>query len=177
MTTDADRICRYLDQHDIREVIYRYCRGIDRRDYELVRSCYHLDATDDHGDFSGNIDDFLVYVQRSLPRYERTMHFIGNVLIDVHGDTARAESYLTAYHRVPASRTKPERDFIANLRYVDDFERRHGEWRIAARVCVFEFSRIDPVNPGGWVPTPESSVGRFDGADPVFAPSIATLKS
>ena len=66
------------------------------------------------------------------------MHFIGNVLVEPDGDRARAETYLVAYHHLRASTTKPERDYLVGLRYVDDFERRAGEWRIAARICVFE---------------------------------------
>jgi hypothetical protein len=172
---DERAVQRVVDQHAIRDVVYQYCRGIDRCDYELVRSCYHPDATDDHGDYRGDIDGFLAYVQRGLPRYERTMHFIGNVLVEIDDatpDRARAESYLVAYHRLPASSTKPERDFVAGLRYVDDFERRAGEWRIATRVCVFEWSRIDPVPPGGWVPSEGSITGRRDGSDPVYAESL-----
>jgi hypothetical protein len=123
------RLTALIDQQEIRDVIYRYCRGIDRREYDLVRSCYHPDATDDHGDFRGNVDEFIAYVASNLPRYERTMHFIGNVLVEVSGDAARAESYLVAYHRLPPSSSKPERDFVVNLRYVDDFQRRSGGWR------------------------------------------------
>lgn len=174
MTDDA-RVRRFLDQQEISDVVYRYCRGIDRRDFELVRSCYHPDATDDHGDFVGNVDEFIAYVQRALPRYERTMHFIGNLLVEVDGDTARSEAYAVAYHRIAADEVRPARDFVVNLRYVDDFERRAGAWRIAARVCVFEFSRFDPVAPGGWAPGPDLWKGSFDGSDPVFAPSIAAL--
>ena len=33
-----------LDKQAITEVIYRYCRGIDRFDFELVKSCFHADA-------------------------------------------------------------------------------------------------------------------------------------
>ena len=78
------------------------------------------------------LDDFIAFVQRGLPRFERTMHFIGNVLVEVDGDTARAESYVIAHHRLGASSTKPERDFDVGLRYVDDFERRDGAaWRSA----------------------------------------------
>jgi len=166
---------RMIDQQSIRDVVYRYCRGIDRCDYELVRSCYHADATADHGDYRGDIDGFLSYVQQGLPRDGRTMHFIGNVLIEIDDatpDRARAESYLVANHRLPTSRTKPERDFVAGLRYVDDFERREGSWRIATRVCVFEWSRIDPVPPGGWVPSEASIVGRRDRSDAVYAASL-----
>ena len=32
---------------------------------------------------------------------------------------------------------------------VDRFERRGGEWRIAARVCAFEWRRTDPVPAAG----------------------------
>jgi hypothetical protein len=168
--SDTERLTRVIDQQEIRDVIYRYCRGIDRCDYELVRSCYHPDATDDHGDFRGGVDDFIAYIRRGLPRFERTMHFIGNVLVETDGAQARAESYLVAYHHLAESRTKPERDFVAGLRYVDDFERRDGEWRIAARVCVFEWSRIDTVAPGGWSPDEAASTGRRDRSDPVYGP-------
>ena len=45
------RLSRLLDRNEIEEVVLRYCRGIDRRDFDLVRSCYHPDATDRHGSF------------------------------------------------------------------------------------------------------------------------------
>jgi ketosteroid isomerase-like protein len=167
------RMVRVVDQQEIRDVIYRYCRGIDRRDYDLVRSCYHPDALDDHGDFRGSVDGFIAHVEQGLPRFERTMHFIGNVLIEPDGDSARAESYIVAHHHLRESRTKPERDFVCGLRYVDDFERRtDGEWRIASRVCVFEWSRIDPVAPGGWSPAPQATLGQIDGTDTVFTPRL-----
>jgi SnoaL-like domain len=125
MSSEA-RLQRLLDQGEIRDVIYRYCRGIDRRQYDLVRSCYHPDAIDDHAGFRGNVDEFISYVAKGLPVYEGTMHFIGNVLIEPDGDQARAESYIVAHHRLAAREAKPERDYVVGLRYVDDFERRNG---------------------------------------------------
>jgi len=171
--TDAQRLARMMDQQEIGDVVRRYCRGIDRLDWDLVRSCYHPDGTDDHGDFRGTIDEFIAYIQGGLPRYERTQHFIGNLLVEPVGDTARAETYLVAYHRVPASTTKPLRDYVVGMRYVDDFQRRDGVWRIASRVCAFEWSRIDPVAPGGWVPDVRATTGQRDGGDVVYAPTLA----
>lgn len=167
-----ERMQALLDQQEIRDVIHRYCRGIDRCDYELVRRCYHPDATDDHGGFVGGIDDFIAHIVESLPRYERTMHFIGNILVEVDGNRARCESYIIAHHRVPLRGTKPERDYNVGLRYVDDFERRDGEWRIADRVCVFEWSRIDMVPPGGWQPEDRAATGARDRTDIVYAGSL-----
>ncbi len=135
------------DEHQIRKVIYTYCRGIDRRDYDLVRSCYHPDATDDHGGYQGGVDGFIEYIKAGLPRYEQTMHMIGNILIEVEGDVAESEAYTLAFHRVPASTTKPTRDYTVGLRYMDRFERRQNRWAIARRVCVFSFQRIDPCDP------------------------------
>jgi ketosteroid isomerase-like protein len=169
----SERVARAVDQQEIADVIYRYCRGIDRCDFDLVRSCYHADATDDHGDFRGGVDDFIAFVRAGLTRFERTMHFVGNLLVEVRGDTARVESYVIAHHHMRASNTKPERDFNVGLRYVDDFERRSGEWRIAARVCVFDWWRIDPVLPGNWLPLERSALGRRDGGDASSAQSIA----
>jgi hypothetical protein len=67
-------------------------------------------------------------------------------LIDVdlaHG-VARAETYAVAYHRFRDA-SGQEMDMVAGLRYVDRFERRGSEWRIAARVCAYEWRRTDPV--------------------------------
>ena len=88
-----------LDQQAIRDVLIRYTRGIDRMDPDLVRSCYHPDAHDDHGAFRGGTEEFVAWFQEALSFFERTMHFVGNQLVEVDGDVARAESYCVAYHR------------------------------------------------------------------------------
>jgi ketosteroid isomerase-like protein len=132
---------RLLDVAAIKEVHIRYCRGIDRRDWDLVRSCYHPDATDDHGDYVGGIDGFIEYCKVGTLTFEATCHFTGNQLVEVDGDVAWAEHYAVAFHRVAAQPGKPERDLVANARYVDRFERRNGEWRIADRVIVVDLER------------------------------------
>ena len=42
------KLQQLLDEAEIRRVHIRYCRGIDRMDWDLVRSCYHPDAIDQH---------------------------------------------------------------------------------------------------------------------------------
>ncbi|HEY4331768.1 MAG TPA: nuclear transport factor 2 family protein, partial [Ilumatobacteraceae bacterium] len=121
MTTDADSapsrstaelVSEFVAEREIRAVIMRYCRGIDRRDYDLVRSCYHADATDEHGDFAGDVDDFIEHVQRAIVAYESTMHFIGNLLVEVDGDRARVESYVMAMHRLPVRGEPTAKDHV-----------------------------------------------------------------
>lgn len=155
--------------HEIREVILRYCRAVDRRDYEAVRACYHPDAVDHHGSYHGGVDGFIERLEAELPKCERTFHVIANLLVDqVTPDSARCESYALAYHRLPASETRGVRDRVVALRYLDRFERRSGAWRIAQRTCVCEWTRTDPV-PKGWDFGPEFVRGVPGASDPIFA--------
>jgi len=169
------RLERVADEHDIRQLYYRYCRGIDRRQYELVRGCYHPDATDEHGDFRGGVDAFIEMISNSLPRYRSTNHFIGNLLIEVEGQKARGEAYAIAYSRLFPRGEKPARDQYVGFRYVDDLEKRDGEWRIAHRVCVFDWTRTDPVLPG-WEFSSLFRRGSPDSDDAVFALALTDLK-
>jgi hypothetical protein len=157
-----------LDERAIRAVVLRYCRGVDRMDRDLVRSCYHDDATDEHGSFSGGVEDFLEWVFRLLGRYEVTMHFVGNLLVEVSPDdpdVARSETYGIAFHR--GGDDDPRLNLMTGFRYVDRFERRAGEWRIARRVAVTEWSRVDDRE--HWWPIPDGMrTGVRDGTDPVY---------
>ena len=43
-----DRLQRMLDHSEIRDVLARYARGIDRADGELLKTCYYADAIEEH---------------------------------------------------------------------------------------------------------------------------------
>ncbi len=59
-----------LAERAIQRVLTSYSRGVDRFDFETVRSCYWPDGTDDHGSFVGGVDEFIPFVQKSLNRFE-----------------------------------------------------------------------------------------------------------
>lgn len=171
--SDADGVAltayinRMVVEHKITTIIYRYCRGIDRRDFDLVRSCYHGDASEAHGDYQGGIEGFVARTRQSLARCERTMHFVGNVLIEMlDSDRARAESYTLAFHRLP-ERSGAPRDRVVGLRYVDVFTCRLSEWRIQARQTVCDWTRTDPIRPG-WEFPDDWLRGSADLSDPVY---------
>lgn len=153
----------------IRDVVLRYCRAVDRRDYDSVRACYHPDATDHHGTYRGGVDGFIERLHRELPKCERTFHVVANLLVDrVSADSARSESYVLAYHRLAARPGPGMLDRLVALRYLDRFERRDGQWRIAERVCVCEWTRTDPVA-DGWDFGPEFVRGVPGPQDPIFS--------
>ena len=156
------------DERAIRATVLRYCRGIDRMDRELVRSCYHADAVDSHGSFEGSVEEFLVWVWRLLGRYTMTMHYVANQLVEPLGDgRARCESYGVAVHRTQGGAEQD--NLTTGFRFVDDFECRDGEWRIARRVATTEWSRVDR-DADRWVWPASFVTGRRDRSDPVYAP-------
>lgn len=134
-----------LARQEIADVILRYARGIDRLDFDLVRSCYHPDAYDDHGAFKGSVEEFIAAARGWLPRWTATQHFMGNMLIEVDGDRARAETYAVAYHRREDAEGNGKDD-VLGIRYVDRFEKRGGEWKIGHRVVATDWRRVDPVS-------------------------------
>jgi ketosteroid isomerase-like protein len=158
---------RLLDEAAIKDLQIRYCRGIDRMDWDLVRSCYHPDAIDDHGDYVGGIDGFIDYCKAGTPNFEGTTHFTGNQLVKVEGDTAWAEHHAIAFHRVPADPNGPAKDLITVGRYVDRLERRKGEWRLVKRVVIVDSERVELAGEG-WV-NPVLLRGRRDKSDPSYS--------
>lgn len=125
-----------LDREAIRECLYRYCRGIDRADEQALRSAYWEDATDRHGAWNGSAEGFIGQALQRLRRGGRRVHQISNVSIELHDDVAAVESYFLAL-QAPAG-AAGRQTFLCG-RYLDRFERRRGEWRIAARTVVYDW--------------------------------------
>ncbi|UIF89623.1 nuclear transport factor 2 family protein [Cupriavidus necator] len=160
--TSPSALGELLDREAIRECLYRYCRGIDRCDEAALRSVYWDDATDRHGPYSGSASGFIVWVLDRLATSERSIHFLGNLSIALHGDWAAVESYFQAFQRRPNPDPAQREVFLAG-RYIDRFEKRNAEWRIARRVVVYDW-----VRPLG---TPEGTeTERFGPRQPVGAP-------
>ena len=159
-------LAKLVDKQEIHDVLMRYCRGIDRCDEELLRSVYHPDATDNHGQFNGTAADFIPWALQALRRDERTTHFLCNELIEVQGDTAHCESYLFAVHRRKTKDGTATKDLTFGGRYVDRFERREGVWKIAHRQVILEWSRLDPVEES--YPLEHSVTGQRSREDAVY---------
>lgn len=144
-----ERLQALLDRQEIVDVLVRFCRGVDRLDGQLIRSCFHSDALDDHGMFRGGPHELAEYLVRSARRMVASQHYITNATIAVDGDRAGSESYVTAMLRMRRQGTG-HADHHLFARYVDRFERRGGgPWLIAERTVVYDLTRIDPVE-GEW---------------------------
>jgi hypothetical protein len=142
----ADRaIAELLDKQAIREVMMRYCRGVDRLDAGLISSAYHPDAYDDHcvREFTGaTVGPEIVSWMRE--QMEMTSHQITNQTIVIDGDFAGSESYFCETH-ILREGDRRVKGFVVG-RYVDRLERRDGDWRIIHRRVVTESSSELPID-------------------------------
>jgi hypothetical protein len=137
---------RLVDKDEIHDVLMRYCVGIDRGDLDLILSAFHDDARDNHSGVEEHaVDRFTRTVKEARGMSMVTSHNLGNVYIKLAGDSAHGQSYFTAWHRLDID-GRPH-DWVIGGRYVDRFERRKGEWRIAHRTVVYDFERFDEVAP------------------------------
>lgn len=143
MTSAERSLNELLDREAIRDCLYRYCRGIDRLDEEALRSAYWPDATDCHGAYEGPATGFIDRALANLQAAGRMVHMLGNVLIELRGESAAAESYFLAFQEGLAGDSAQETLLCG--RYVDRFEKRGAEWRIAARTVVYDWMRSTPL--------------------------------
>jgi hypothetical protein len=138
--TDAPNVSeiqQLLDKQAITEVLYRYSRGVDRCDRSTLSTVYWPDAQDDHMVFQGSGDALLDYLSTAV-LHMRTQHRVANILIEFDGATAaRCESYVVAFHNMAVDSGRE--DVIFGGRYLDRFEKRGHEWRIAQRQLVMDY--------------------------------------
>lgn len=131
-----------LAREQIRDVLYRYCRGVDRGDADLIASIYHADAIDEHGAFQGSGIDFAGHVVDAMDAVSIVgQHHLTNILIEIEGQRAAAESYFIALHPYqPQGETTPVLAAVGG-RYLDRFECRDGVWKVAHRQVVLDWSQ------------------------------------
>jgi hypothetical protein len=169
MTTPTSKILEELaDREAIRECLYRYSRGVDRLDADMVRSAYWPDCVDNHMGFTGNAEEFIAWSFPIMGTMDQTMHMIGNVLMTIRGNVADVEAYFYGIHRINLP-DGGKSDVIGAGRYLDQMEKRGEEWRIKERMVVTDWFRQYPdsadwtqgmlgimVDPGGRWPEDDS---------------------
>jgi len=151
------------DRLAITDLIYRYCRSVDRLDIALGHSVWHADGIADYGPSvyqgpgRGVIDHICAQHRHCLMH----SHQISNVIIELDGDRAGSESYVTATLRV--RRGEQLLQMSVWSRYVDRWSRRDGRWGLDHRLAIRDFDEVRPVTPMA-----EHEVGRRDRDDPSY---------
>ncbi len=170
-----------IDKDEIRDVMLKHARALDRSDPELFKSLFHPDAVrlTTKGEEPGPTGQ-LRAIAAVKPDEKPYMHFIGNQLIEVEGDVAYAESYFVSYREVAREHLlEEERIALGDAdaaqrytrtragRYLDRLEKRDGQWKIVWRMMTGDWSRMDPV--GKQVDRGHTSFpGKPDATDPLY---------
>jgi hypothetical protein len=150
------------DRMAISDVIYRYCRAMDRIDAELGYSVWHEDGEADYGVIyrggGRGFVDWICGVHRTMLAHS---HRVTNVLITLDGDKAASESYvMTTLRRKDGDRLLQT---TAWGRYLDRWSRRARRWAIDRRVYVHDFDEVREITE-----TALQGAGRRDRDDPSY---------
>jgi len=139
MDAHAEELEALVAREKIRDCIGRLARGEDRRDPELINASFWPDATTDYGVFRGTFDEYLAWVVPGSPALPVTQHVLGQTVIELNGEAALAETHVLSYHRIDMG--EEHRDVCIGGRYLDRLERRGGQWRIADRAMLYDWSQ------------------------------------
>ena len=135
-----------VDKAEIEDALRRYTRGVDRGDWDLVRSLYHPDAYEDHVEYKGNVDELIAWLKDRFATVQNGLHHLGNCQIEFAGpDLALVETYYVTQRLRPPTvgewadpGPQDATCWHSMGRYVDRFERRNGAWRVAHRTVVLD---------------------------------------
>lgn len=145
MSVSQAEVDQFKDRHAIYDCLIRHARGLDRRDPGLMMSAYHADATEDHGVFSGSAAGFVEFIfafYDSIGAWQTT-HRVNQSLVEfTAGDSAFVETYALDFLDTDTDVGRVAR--TVGGRYLDRFERRDGQWRIARRSYVMDWNRNEP---------------------------------
>lgn len=130
------RVDQLESEKQIREAIIEYGEYLDARDYAHYASLFAKDGT-----WTGGFGSFTgpAAIQKMLednmgtpaPGYinKDNFHLDTTVIVNVHGDTATARSRYLFFTRSPDNKPVP---MLAG-RYMDEFVRENGQWKIKSR--------------------------------------------
>jgi hypothetical protein len=127
MTEKIDPLIR----QQLMDVVLRYAAGIDRRDWQLLRSCFTDDCKADYGDAGqwNSGDELTAFMEQVHRGCGHTMHWIGNHVI--HADR---EGYAgRTYSRGVILRADNRKGRQIYGYYDDRFVPAEGGWKIASR--------------------------------------------
>jgi 3-phenylpropionate/cinnamic acid dioxygenase small subunit len=116
------------DKIEIGELLARYARGVDSKDWDLWRSVFTPDAYVDYssaGAAAGPRDDVAAWLAQSLSNMPMTQHIITNVEIDLDGDRAKVRALFYNPMQLPGM---VELSFCGG-RYHHDLVRTPEGWR------------------------------------------------
>jgi hypothetical protein len=169
---DSEARYRLIDEllakQAIQEALYRYCRGEDRLNGALSESLWHPEGTAEYGHrgsvFAGSVSGWASRIHPTLAKFTGSSHQVSNVLIEVDGDRAVSEAYVSVTLWKMSRDVKVWQRTLVG-RYLDQWSRRAGRWGVDHRRFIFDFSQeSEPTR----TQEPEYYEGRHGAEDPSY---------
>ncbi|MEM9706909.1 MAG: nuclear transport factor 2 family protein [Pseudomonadota bacterium] len=168
-----DDVARLAAKDEIRDLVLRYCRAIDRRNFDALPPLFSVDALDDHGAYyQGPAAGFIEALPEIMAPMKVTSHQVFNHLIALEGDHAEGEVYVQAFHHYDDENGDPI-DATVGGRYLDKYCREEGVWRFCHRKIVLDWNAIGPSRCDWDDP---SATGTPRGSDGLYDPSSDFFK-
>jgi hypothetical protein len=122
------------DRQAILDCLKRYTRGADRHDVELIKSAFWPDASISYGK-PISVEEFAKWGNSlHAAKYVQNQHHITGQTVDIQGNIAHVESYVI-YFLLSGEKTTGT-NTIGSGRYIEQYEKRNGEWRIKIREYI-----------------------------------------
>ncbi|GAA0759422.1 hypothetical protein FHS52_000840 [Erythromicrobium ramosum] len=137
-----------LDKQAIQELIARYSRTLDWVDDAGQAGCYWPDAAIDYGFFKGTAADFVPVVMAVERSTGRRWHLLSSLAVKLtSATTAEGECYGIALGFRREDESEPYKGNMYGGRYLDQYEKRDGEWRISSRRYIMDWTMAMPDQP------------------------------
>lgn len=147
----------------IRDVLSRYCRGLDRMDKPMAYGVFTSDAIAKYyGIYVGTGHGFIDWVWDAHLTMATHSHQITNVLIELDGDSAHSEAYVTVV--LQQQRANGAVELQTRGRYLDRWRKRDGQWQIVAREHI-----VDTQSEIALAAVGKSAESLRDAGDPSYA--------
>jgi 3-phenylpropionate/cinnamic acid dioxygenase small subunit len=123
------------DRIEINDLLIRYTKAIDQKDWKLLDTVFMPDAEVDYvssGGIKGSYPEARAWLEKALAIFPVTVHYVTNSEVTLQGDRAAAR---TAVYN-PMFFEKPDgamHHFAVGAFYVDELVRTKDGWRIAKR--------------------------------------------
>lgn len=122
-----------LDERAIGQQLGRFARILDSKDFDSLGDVFAPDVIFDYGQEGDKhgLEELGAWMHRFLDLCGGTQHHIGNLSIEIDGDSASSRSYIFARHQRRTELGGPV--FDTSGEYLDRWERRSEGWRIVRR--------------------------------------------
>lgn len=132
-----------LDRKACEDVIMRYGRTLDWLDADGQKACFWPDAEVDYGFFQGSGEEWVPTVMAVETASPRRWHLSTGVMVQVEGNRAKSECYGLSVGTTQDEQGEPV-DVMFGGRYLDELEKRDGDWRISKRTYIADWTHSFP---------------------------------